>query len=221
MESNIIEELKTFTSIGPNDLQQSYKFIPTLTLVSVTDILNIQNLLLKSGIEIHRCSQFRLCTIPLEELNRRLLYAKEHNLMERIVKDPNLLTNKGIFNERKSSQSEANKEEPQNDIEQILMNEQTIDLNDETFQRYQILSDCVNHIIESIDTKSLTKDSSIYDNLVKLITNNIESDREVLYNALTFNKNYPAGILTKILNAVDEVLSFINKMDENETRLAA
>ena len=92
------------------------------------------------------------------------------------------------------------------------INNSTVNLTMENFDRYQILSESINHIIESINTKSLQKEPSIYEILSLLVGNNVPSDYKCLYISLTYNKDFPEDILLKIKNAINEELSILNKM---------
>lgn len=88
-----------------------------------------------------------------------------------------------------------------------LLNDTTLSLNENNFMRYQELSDSANHIIEAINTKSLAKSNVIYELLSKLVALGILSDKQILFTALTYKKNFNDELLNRIRIMIDEELS--------------
>lgn len=128
--------------------------------------------------------------------------------------------------------AESIKDEPQEDnekpkvlaedvdpLEEILSKPQTIGLNDDMFDRYEKLSDSISHILVSVYGVDEVNDS-ITDNLIKLVTNEIEDDRVVLYLSITYGKNVSEQEQQRLKSAIEEELEYTNIMDIDLGRAA-
>lgn len=101
-----------------------------------------------------------------------------------------------------------------NPYEDILSKPQTIGLNDETFDRYERLADSIRHILVSVYNIDEVNDT-ITDNLIKLITNGVEKDSEVIYYAITFGKIISEEESQRLRNAIEEELEYTSILDLN------
>lgn len=101
-----------------------------------------------------------------------------------------------------------------NPYEDILSKPQTIGLNDETFDRYEKLADSIRHVLVSVYNIDEVNDT-ITDNLIKLITNGVEKDSEVIYYAITFGKIISEEEIQRLRNAIEEELEYTSILDLN------
>ena len=88
-------------------------------------------------------------------------------------------------------------------LDDILSKPQTIALNDETFERYDILSDITARIIFEIYHQDELSDN-IADNLIKLITNDAADDKTIVFKAITYGKTISQEEKDYICRALDE-----------------
>lgn len=101
-----------------------------------------------------------------------------------------------------------------NPYEEILSKPQTIGLNDETFERYEKLAENIRHVLVSVYNIDEVNDT-ITDNLIKLITNGVEKDSEVIYYAITFGKMISEEEAQRLRSAIEEELEYTNILDIN------
>lgn len=106
-----------------------------------------------------------------------------------------------------------------NPIEEILSKPQTIGLNDETFERYEKLSDGIRHVMVSVYNIEEINDS-ITDNLIKLVTNEVDDDSLVMYYAITYGKTITDEEVKRLKSAISEELEYTSIL-ELDMRVAA
>ena len=114
--------------------------------------------------------------------------------------------------------AEVYDEKIKNPFEEILSNPQTIGLNDETFDRYERLADSIKHVMVSVYDVEEVNDT-ITDNLIKLVTNEIMDDSEVMYYAITYGKNISDEEAERIKNCIHEELEYTSILDINLGRI--
>ena len=114
-------------------------------------------------------------------------------------------------------------QEQTNSIMDILSKPQTIGLNDETFVRYEKLSNIVRKIMYNVYGVEEVNDV-ITDNLIKLITNEIPDDKMLIYYAITFGKvlsnEEEKALKIEIDEQIGQVLEFTSFLDVNLGRAA-
>lgn len=95
------------------------------------------------------------------------------------------------------------------DITSILSNPVSGNLDVNNYSRYEYLSSMVVRIFALLDFDLNSRNSSIDNNLVKLILADKFSDNTILLNALTFNTDISRLEYDKLTNCIDDVLSSI------------
>ena len=110
--------------------------------------------------------------------------------------------------------------EPSGDpIDEILAKPQTISFNDETFDRYERLSDSIRHILMEVYGAEEVNEN-ITDNLIKLITNEVADDSLVMFKAITFNKTISEQEAARLKEAITEELEYTSILDIDLGRAA-
>ena len=235
---NTAEKLSLFNDL--KDKSQIYKVLPTI-INTPYDILK-QNIgsLSMIGITINHIFQIKICAIDPEQLKNNILYIKNNDLAEKYVKDPLLLLD---FEEDKSIGNSDNEEteylydidifakpnKVNDNIEKKvntfehkelsiddIVNDQFISLNSHNFDRYQILSEVLNRVIEHVGSENVKKNSEIYDLLSKLVASDKYSDFDCLYLSITTNNNYDYLLEEEIKSCINNELSLLTKLDNNE-----
>jgi hypothetical protein len=108
----------------------------------------------------------------------------------------------------------ANTEAVVDPISYILSNPQTIALNDDTFERYDRLSDNIRQILYKVYGIEEINDN-IIDNLIKLVTNEIPDDEKVIFSAMTYGKTISEEEANQLISAIREELDYTNIMNLN------
>lgn len=108
----------------------------------------------------------------------------------------------------------ANTEAIADPISFILSKPQTIALNDDTFERYDRLSDNIRQILYKVYGIEEINDN-IIDNLIKLVTNEIPDDERVIYSSMTYGKTVSEEEANQLRNAIKEELDYTNIMNLN------
>lgn len=99
-----------------------------------------------------------------------------------------------------------------NPYEEILSKPQTIALNDETFDRYEKLSESIRHILVSVYNISEVNDA-ITDRLIKLVTNGVDNDYDVVFYAITYGKSVDDIEAQRLKEAIAEELEYTSILD--------
>ncbi len=95
---------------------------------------------------------------------------------------------------------------------EILSKPQVAALTDETFERFESLSDSVRRVLTTV--YNITEVSeAIADNLVKLIAANVPSDSDILYEAITHGKVVTEEEAQQLRDAIEEELEYIKIFD--------
>ena len=108
----------------------------------------------------------------------------------------------------------ANTEAIADPISFILSKPQTIALNDDTFERYDRLSDNIRQILYKVYGIEEINDN-IIDNLIKLVTNEIPDDEKVIYCAMTYGKTVSEEEANQLKSAIKDELDYTNIMNLN------
>ena len=115
-----------------------------------------------------------------------------------------------------------------NVFDMILQKPQTNALTDETFERFERLSDSLRRVMLTVYGVQEVNDS-ITDNLIKLVTSEdkivaevsgSELDAELLYAAITHGKELSPEEVERIKDSILEELQFVNNMDVELGRAA-
>lgn len=148
-------------------------------------------------------------TVPTSDLNELLKenLEIEEPIIEQTTEIASIDLNKLIDDSKIIEQPKAQDSVQKKPNYDDLLNDTSISLNADNFDRYQSLSDSANHVIEAINTKSLSKSNTVYELLAKLVALGKLSDKEVLYNSLTYKKDFNEGLLNRINATIDEELS--------------
>ena len=107
-----------------------------------------------------------------------------------------------------------------NPLDEILSKPQTIGLNDETFERYEKLADGIRHVMVSVYGIEEINDT-ITDNLIKLVTNEVMDDSQVMYWAITYGKTISPEEEQRLRSAISEELEYTSILEINLGGMAA
>lgn len=148
-------------------------------------------------------------TVPTSDLNELLKgnLEIEEPIIEQTTEIAPIDLNKLIDDSKMIEQPKEHDSVQEKPDYEDLLNDTSISLNADNFDRYQSLSDSANHVIEAINTKSLSKSNTVYELLSKLVALGELSDKEVLYNSLTYKKDFNEELLNRINATIDEELS--------------
>ena len=127
--------------------------------------------------------------------------------------DENVFDNNNHVEETQND-SFANTETIADPVSFILSKPQTIALNDDTFERYDRLSDNIRQILYKVYGIEEINDN-IIDNLIKLVTNEIPDDEKVIYSAMTYGKTISEEEKNQLMSAIREELDYTNIMNLN------
>ena len=127
--------------------------------------------------------------------------------------DENVFDNNNPVEETQND-SFANTEAIADPVSFILSKPQTIALNDDTFERYDRLSDNIRQILYKVYGIEEINDN-IIDNLIKLVTNEIPDDEKVIYSAMTYGKTISEEEKNQLMSAIREELDYTNIMNLN------
>lgn len=206
----------------------TYKFIASMIPIDGNEIEENNQLLEQNGIILSRPSQMKICAVEKDELVKRINSAKEMGILDKVQKSPLSLLDGRIFTLKKESNNQITdvkedsaviEEKKENTLDSILNTEPTKGFDENTFSRYTLLSDMATHVIETVNTKSLTKDG-VFNYLERMIIAGVNDDEKVLMIALTYGKNYPDEIINKINLAIQDEFAILNEVND-EKRLAA
>lgn len=106
-----------------------------------------------------------------------------------------------------------------NPLEEILSKPQTIGLNDETFERYERLADGIRQVMISVYGISEVNDT-IIDNLIKLVTCEVEDDSIVMYYSITYGKSISPEETQRLRAAIGEALEYTSILEIDLGRAA-
>lgn len=216
---------------------QLYKFGATLNLLNIEQIEKTVQILAEFDMALKKGSHMKIAFLEEMKLNERLNYAKDLGFIEEINKDPLKLLESRIFVLQKDqineepvineiSQEPIDKQERINNLDDnliisILSKPQTIGLTDETYQRYEVLSNSINQILATLNGMINNEIDIIYDNLIKLVTSNIPNDELVVYSSIIFGRNLSVDEKEIIKDVIKKEFAIINRMNEGEERKIA
>ena len=106
---------------------------------------------------------------------------------------------------------------------EILSEPQVAALTDETFERFESLTDSVRRVLTTVYNITEVSDA-ITDNLVKLIAAGVASDSDVLYEAITYGKEVTEEEAQQLKDSIEEELEYIKIFDldtDNQGRAKA
>lgn len=187
----------------------AYKFYSALDGISKEELEKRFNFLKSKDIVITRPSQMKVLALSFEELKERV----ENGPLDQIKEDPCFLLDSRSFALNKEEAKEITKEDSVNNsskIEEVLSSPRTIDLDTDTYERYEKLDDGVKHICESLNNPLFNEQGTILNNVIKLVVTNTGTDEEILYYAFTFKHNYPDEINKMVKDAIKRELSIDN-----------
>ena len=177
---------------------------------------------LKSIDEPYKTPEGKYSKVPfsLREFQRKYDMEIEHS---KTINNVNIENNEPKITDDVSMQIENAFSEPSqveeethfvNPYEEILNAPQTIGLNDETFDRYERLADSIKNVMVSVYGIEEVNDT-ITDNLIKLVTNEIMDDSQVMYYAITYGKNISDEEAQRIKDCISEELEYTSILDVN------
>lgn len=105
-------------------------------------------------------------------------------------------------------------------VNEILSKPQTIALNDVAFDRYLRLEESIKNVMITVYGINEVSET-IINNLIKLVTAEFGDDQKVIFASITYGKTLSPEEEQKILNAIDEELSYTGIMDLNLGGMAA
>lgn len=97
-------------------------------------------------------------------------------------------------------------------INQILSSPQSIGIDDQGIERFEVLLSNLKHVLEVVYNTSEI-DEIKRDSLLKLITNGYPDNEKILYYTIVYNKNITEEEKLKIKEAIKEELSMTNIMN--------
>ena len=86
MKQNFAEKIKLLKDLKKID--QIYKIIPILTVVSFEELDENIKMLNEVGITISHIYEVKICALNSEELHRRLDYIRKNSLFDKYIKNP-------------------------------------------------------------------------------------------------------------------------------------
>lgn len=129
---------------------------------------------------------------------------KKDEVIEETGKDTlkELIEEPALESKEESNSKEAELEEIAN-----IINNTTLTITSDNFERYQRLSDVVNKVIENINDSNLVKENNIYEILSKLVAYNYGDDFDIVYISLTYQKELSKELLSTITKQINEVIN--------------
>lgn len=104
-------------------------------------------------------------------------------------------------------------------LDELLLKPQTISFTDDTFDRYEELSENIRHILMTLYGAEEINDA-ITDNLIKLVTNDVPGDEVVILKAITYGKNISEAELQRLKNVIREEVEYSRIANEGHGRAA-
>ena len=222
MNKNLPEKIKLLSDIKMQT--QIYKIIPALMHIDVDTLKENIDLLQGIGITIRHIQEVKICAIEPSELKRRIEYIKEHKKSQEFIKNPLLIMDKRNFEDRESAPIISmmgfrfpKKDEPidKSDVAKVINND-SLSLNPENFDRYQLLSEAINNVVNSLSDANVIKDSKVFEALSKLVAANYGSDKDCIYEAMVYDRNYSNEQKDMIKKTIDDELSIVNRIGIGE-----
>lgn len=186
-------------NFNDKNMGQLYKFMGTLSLVSVEDIRNTQNELSKYNMAIDKPSMIKLALFEPHELEKQ--FSSSEKISEVKVVE--------------------SKEDIQESIEQIMSAPQTVGLTEETFQKYKNLEEYATKIIQSLGDQVYLDLEEVFDNIVKLVTNKITDDKKILFYSISHNKNLTKEEKALIGLTINNEMALIQNANKELVRSAS
>ena len=172
---------------------------------------NTNKLLKEFGISIKKASQIKLAFLDSKVLFDRLSYAKEHNMLLDIIKDPLLLMEKNRFtNKTKEIKESFEKvsEEPVQEVSNNLSALQAKGLDEVTYEIYESAATYLSQLLHLLNDRVNMDLEAVNDNIIKLVTNNYDDFEKILFLAIINTNNYSTEELSIIKDSINEVVSF-------------
>lgn len=101
-----------------------------------------------------------------------------------------------------------------NPYDEILSKPQTIGLTNENYDRYKELADHIHNIVSNVYGLEEVN-NNIINNLIKLVTNNIPDDREVVLHSMIYGHNVSEDEINKLKEAINDEFDYTNILDLN------
>jgi hypothetical protein len=174
----MIEKINLF-NFEPKVSQFSYKFIGALSNTSFENLKEAKEYLNKNGIEIKKPSQMKICTFPVNILEKRINYAKKNEMMEKVIYNPLLLIDGNNFIKNGKSKTLNSLIDT---LKKIM-----IELNLDIDTNFPILNDRLERLY----------DNDFLDN---------HTEYELFKNIIIDKRNYPENVIEEVTNCIKKVL---------------
>ncbi len=208
---NIIKNLNLGKKEEINLYTKFYMTVLMLQQEGEQRLENTNKLLKEFGISIKKASQIKLAFLDSKVLFDRLSYAKEHNMLLDIIKDPLLLMEKNRFtNKTKEIKESFEKvsEEPVQEVSNNLSALQAKGLDEVTYEIYESAATYLSQLLHLLNDRVNMDLEAVNDNIIKLVTNNYDDFEKILFLAIINTNNYSTEELSIIKDSINEVVSF-------------
>ena len=208
---NIIKNLNLGKKEEINLYTKFYMTVLMLQQEGEQRLENTNKLLKEFGISIKKASQIKLAFLDSKVLFDRLSYAKEHNMLLDIIKDPLLLMEKNRFtNKTKEIKESFEKvsEEPVQEVSNNLSALQAKGLDEVTYEIYESAATYLSQLLHLLNDRVNMDLEAVNDNIIKLVTNNYDDFEKILFLAIINTDNYSTEELSIIKDSINEVVSF-------------
>ena len=208
---NIIKNLNLGKKEEINLYTKFYMTVLMLQQEGEQRLENTNKLLKEFGISIKKASQIKLAFLDSKVLFDRLSYAKEHNMLLDIIKDPLLLMEKNRFtNKTKEIKESFEKvsEEPVQEDSNNLSTLQARGLDEVTYEIYESAATYLSQLLHLLNDRVNMDLEAVNDNIIKLVTNNYDDFEKILFLAIINTNNYSTEELSIIKDSINEVVSF-------------
>lgn len=208
---NIIKNLNLGKKEEINLYTKFYMTVLMLQQEGEQRLENTNKLLKEFGISIKKASQIKLAFLDSKVLFDRLSYAKEHNILLDIIKDPLLLMEKNRFtNKTKEIKESFEKvsEEPVQEVSNNLSALQAKGLDEVTYEIYESAATYLSQLLHLLNDRVNMDLEAVNDNIIKLVTNNYDDFEKILFLAIINTNNYSTEELSIIKDSINEVVSF-------------
>jgi hypothetical protein len=194
--------------ITEGDLSRAIPEIQAIPYGHLNDSITV---LMSNGINIKSWIHIKLLAYSPEELERRIVLAKEQGITDKIKKNPLYLMNSSVFAVKRTKDSADERKTAFSPMDPALSANggQTIDTA--RFDKLQTMTSCVNGVFELLADESVSKEG-VFTNLEKnILSGDYPNDMDLLFHTITDGKGYSEDTLGKIKEAVQVVLKNIKE----------
>lgn len=209
MDKYLVDKLRQIKRVIPEaDLS---KVMPIIMAMNHEDLKDSVDVIDSSEVKLKSYLHVKILALDSEELKRRIDFAIEHGIIDKVKKYPLYILNKSVFAVKRTESSADEKKVEFSPMDPSLSANGGRTIDTARFDKLQTMTTCVNGVFEMLADENISKEN-VFPNLERnILSGEYLNDGDLLFHTITDGKGYSEDKLGKVKEAVQEVLKNIKE----------